>query len=302
MSIRKTRIVHVAASPGVESVKRLLGRSHQIRTENRMAPTNANRAQERVNLPSYLEQVCKDTFRAVSDAVFSKDQPANLEHGPVAPRTSNHILMPNEIAGISFHVTEPMTTLVFETVTARHKGVDKHLSTALESLVDHIVKKVVHSPGKIGPIDEDVIDNPGCFVPVAVFVKSEQRKYTDERARIKQRCRQFAGNGMKSDPVAVSCPSNSAEEPPINIRDPVKTSPKTYSMSTLQNYSGRYNLRHMQSMRSSMLRHQAIKKNNYNCVDQASDAPGIAGFRLVNELFADAVNYCIYRLIQKPDK
>lgn len=55
------------------------------------------------------------------------------------PPTSGQIIMCDVITGISFHVEEAMTKLVFETVTAQHKRVANCLLVALKPLIEHIV-------------------------------------------------------------------------------------------------------------------------------------------------------------------
>lgn len=73
----------------------------------------------------------EDTFQAVSDAVFSKEQPVYFRKGSVALWMLDRIVMRDAIAGVLFHVDNAMTKLLLEVVTAQHKGVHNRQSAAL---------------------------------------------------------------------------------------------------------------------------------------------------------------------------
>lgn len=70
----------------------------------------------------------RDTFHTVADVIVYEKQPANFEHGPTMPSTSDKIFVRDTIADIPIHV-EAMNELVLESVTARHKRVDTRLLT-----------------------------------------------------------------------------------------------------------------------------------------------------------------------------
>lgn len=123
-----------------------------------------------------MEMERKDTFRAVGDAVISEEKPATMEQGPAVLPTSDQIFLLRAVTGVLVHVEEAMTKLVLETLTTQHKGVDNHLSAALESLKERIVRKVVRSTQVIAKIEEAVIDSLQFTAPTAGFVKWKQRK------------------------------------------------------------------------------------------------------------------------------
>lgn len=93
--------------------------------------------------------------------------------------------------------------MVLETFTAQHKGVDNRLLAALESLIRRIVRNVVSLSQTTAQITEDIIDIPGSVSPMATLDKSKPRKYTDERAKIGDRCGKYAEAGMELGHVAV---------------------------------------------------------------------------------------------------
>lgn len=62
------------------------------------------------------------------------------------PLTSDQILVHDAATGISFHAQEKMTKLVLDTIKAQEVGADKFLAAALESLVEHILRKLLSSP------------------------------------------------------------------------------------------------------------------------------------------------------------
>lgn len=82
-----------------------------------------------------------------------------------------------------------MTKLVLETFTAQHKGVNNRLSAALESLTELIVTKLMRSPQTFAEVTETVIEHPGFIALTAAFLKAEQWKCTNEKAKIEERCR-----------------------------------------------------------------------------------------------------------------
>lgn len=141
--------------------------------------------------------------------------------------------MRDAITDISLHVEEARTKLLLETVTAQYKGVDSDLLAVLESLIDHIVKRVLISPRIIAEVTGAVIYS-AVFVTIAsVLVKLEEGKRTDDKLRIEERCRWYVEAGMKVDPVAVSSPPETGENPPTDISVDFKTGQKAHLIATL---------------------------------------------------------------------
>lgn len=83
------------------------------------------------------------------------------------------------IASISFHVEEAMAKLVRKALTGQHKLVDSRLIAALESLIEHFVKKAVILPEDVGHTVESIIDRSASTASTAVLVKSEEQTCTD---------------------------------------------------------------------------------------------------------------------------
>lgn len=99
---------------------------------------------------------------------------------------SDQILVHDAITGIQFHVEQTMTELVLKTTTANHEEADNRSSTASESLIVAIVWKVASSPQTTIRITEDVFYNPGFFAKTAAVVKTEQRNYTNMKAKLEE--------------------------------------------------------------------------------------------------------------------
>lgn len=97
-----------------------------------------------------------------------------------------------------------MTNLVFRTLTGQQQVVDNRPPAALQSLIERIVRKKLRLPGTIAEVKEAFIDNFGFISTSAALVKLEQRKYTNERGKMKECCRQYVEAGIKLDPFIAS--------------------------------------------------------------------------------------------------
>lgn len=67
----------------------------------------------------------------------------------------------------------------------------------MESLNEHIFKKVLRSPQTVAKVTKAVADNPAFIAPTAVVNKPRRRRWTDGRAKIEERWRQYNAAGMK---------------------------------------------------------------------------------------------------------
>lgn len=95
--------------------------AHELQTENRAAATTANSGQQWANSTTNLKLQREEKFRVVADSVFYKGQRVNFRHGPVAPPSTEQMLVHESIASVSFHVEEAMNKLVFDLFMAEHK-------------------------------------------------------------------------------------------------------------------------------------------------------------------------------------
>lgn len=86
---------------------------------------------------------------------------------------------------------------------------------------------------------------------------------------------------MKPDPVAVSRPLNVDKEPSAEIFDDMRMNLKAYSSLNLWSSSNCYTLRRMQLTRASTFQHETNETNKCHRIEQLSDAPGVAGIKLV---------------------
>lgn len=124
----------------------------------------------------------EDTFHAVSNAVAFEENYQLLNKGPLR-------LLRVIISTCVTQLTESRPRrrndeqTSARTVTDQHTRVDSGLSAALGSLVERIVKNVVISTETVAHIAKAVIDNFGFIASAATLVKSEQHRYTDERAK-----------------------------------------------------------------------------------------------------------------------
>lgn len=96
--------------------------------------------------------------------------------------------MRDETTGIHLDVEEAMAKLELYTLTGQHNEVGTGLSGDQKSLVEHIDRNVVRSGQTIAEVKEAVIDNPGLVAQTAALVNSEQRRCTEENARMEERC------------------------------------------------------------------------------------------------------------------
>lgn len=112
-------------------------------------------------------------------------------------------------------------------VVAQHTGVNNYLSTALGSLIEHIVKKVLKSTETIAYITEAVIDNYRLIAPTSIFVKLKNCRCENKRAKIKECCLQYVETGIKIHTVVVSNASRIVLKAPAYIFDDIKTDPRS---------------------------------------------------------------------------
>lgn len=89
------------------------------------------------------------------------------------PRTNNQILVIKATTGTPLDVDKEMTELVLDNVLDQNKAIDSCLSTALKSLLEQLVKKVVNSPGYIAQSTLLLIDNPKFHASAVHELKSE---------------------------------------------------------------------------------------------------------------------------------
>lgn len=92
--------------------------------------------------------------------------------------------MRDTTTGIHIHVKEAMTKFVLETLTPQHKGVNYFLSAAWVPSIEYIIKKSIKSPQTITEVTEAVFDDPELITPTDTLVNLEQRRRTDEKAKI----------------------------------------------------------------------------------------------------------------------
>lgn len=91
------------------------------------------------------------------------------------------------MADIPVHVEETINRFLLETLTTRRKGVDNHLSVALEMLAVRTIHKIVNSPRFISRLLDTIIDSPGFIALVAALVKSEQPKLATVQTKFRTR-------------------------------------------------------------------------------------------------------------------
>lgn len=125
-----------------------------------------------------------------------------------------------------------MTKPVLETSMIEFEELRNRLLDVLEWFSECMVGIVVNSLESIGHITEVIIDNPGFVELMAVILKSEQRNYTEKKAMMKERCRQFVEDEMKHSPVAFSHPLEIGQKPLTDISDDIMSSLEACSMAT----------------------------------------------------------------------
>lgn len=72
----------------------------------------------------------------------------------------------------------------------------------VEPLIEHIVRKAVSSPPKVAQSTESCIDNRRNVTSTIDLVRSSYRKYSDERTKLEESCRQHVEAEKKPDRVA----------------------------------------------------------------------------------------------------
>lgn len=105
------------------------------------------------------------------------------------------------MADIPVHAKDALGPLVLATLIASQKAVENRVSTALETLVLHTLPKVLSTQEFLRQFSDAVIDNSGLITPVAVLVRSKQRKIAAEQAKIGDRCRRLVEVEIKADPA-----------------------------------------------------------------------------------------------------
>lgn len=119
-----------------------------------------------------------------------------------------------------------MSKTVLEAAMVEYEELRNRLSDVLEWFSECRVRNVVNAPETIGQITEAIIDNHGFVELVAVILKAEQRNYIEEKAKMKERCRQFVEDGMKDSSTTFSHPLKIGQKPLTHISDDVMNSPK----------------------------------------------------------------------------
>lgn len=134
-----------------------------------------------------MERKHEHTFHTAADAIVSAEEPATFEQRSIALPARDEIVMRGARIDIRFAVEEAMTKFVLKTLTAKHKRVKERLSAALESSIECIVRKIVSLPQAAAEVTKAAIDNTEVIAPNAAFVKSKERKCTDQKAKIEER-------------------------------------------------------------------------------------------------------------------
>lgn len=96
---------------GAEDPTRLLHQNRQLRMKDQKAIRDKQGAQKRAGLPTNVEQERENTFHIVADIVVSEEKPVTFEQAPVAPPTSDLIVVHRKITGILYRVEEAMKEL-----------------------------------------------------------------------------------------------------------------------------------------------------------------------------------------------
>lgn len=78
-----------------------------------------------------------------------------------------------------------------EDITNEHSRVDICVSATTESLIESIIMKVISSPEKFAQIAEHIIHDLRSMAQPRVPVMSVQRRCSDKRTRLEERCRQY---------------------------------------------------------------------------------------------------------------
>lgn len=173
------------------------------------------------------------SLRVIADQVVSEEQPANIDTVPIAPLTSQQLLVHDTVTGLPVHVKEAVNKFVLERLTAKPEGVDDLLSVVLETSVIRTIYMVVNSPEFIRRFLGGIIDNLGFIAPVAALVKLEQQKLVTKQAKIEDTCRQIVEAGAKIEPHPVPVTSEGSDWPPANIYDD-RANPWAYSLQHSQ--------------------------------------------------------------------
>lgn len=82
----------------------------------------------------------------------------------------------------------------------------------MESLIEHIVRKMVSSPQTVAQLTKAIIENSGFISFGATIAMSEQQNCTDKRAKIEKCCRQYVEAGLRFDPITAPNPSEICEK------------------------------------------------------------------------------------------
>lgn len=167
MSSHDNRATRAIAAPGAEEPERLLRRSRHNVLNNRETGGVGTDAQEQSPLPTQCETKRDIPSLVISDQAGREERPTSTETVPVALRTSNQLLVRKAVTGIPVHIEASLSKLVLETLTSSLEGVDNLVSTTLETLVLHTVRKVVNSREFVRQFLDAVLDKHGFINPVA---------------------------------------------------------------------------------------------------------------------------------------
>lgn len=129
------------------------------------------------------------SFRGLPNEISPRERPTDTETAPVAPQTSEQLLVRDVIGRNPVHVEKKLTELVLERFTANKKGLDNPLSTDSETLLLHTVRKIENSSEFIRHFLDFVNDNPSFIKSVTGLVRYEQRNRAAEKNMIDDSCR-----------------------------------------------------------------------------------------------------------------
>lgn len=135
MSTRGNRSPWVTMIPGVGEPERFLHRTGQNLSNNRQTGRAETEAQKQAPLTTGGESEREASFRLVADEMVSEKQLANVKTTPVAPLTSEQLLVRDAVAAFPEHIERMVGSLVLGKLTENHLGVNNHLPVASETIV-----------------------------------------------------------------------------------------------------------------------------------------------------------------------
>lgn len=119
--------------------------------------------------------------------------------------------------------TQPPSSLFISKKQSQIRCLKPSRPSTGELLMDGIVTIVGRSSQTIAEVTEAVNGTTGFIAITVACFKSEQRRCTEKKGKMEERCRQYVGAGKRRKPVAASNPSNTGQKPLTDIPDDVKT-------------------------------------------------------------------------------